>query len=97
MAASDSNKNEREYWPPPIWKTVQEEKTEVPEPPVTRHVKLPQKVAVRFLAETSGETLYSVAALMNQLRICISVDRSVDFEDAAKILRRYGIAAEREV
>jgi hypothetical protein len=66
-----------------------------PEPPITRQVSLPEKVSVRFLAEISGQSLYTIATVMWQLGIYVSVDRSVDFEDAAKILRRYGIAAER--
>jgi hypothetical protein len=66
-----------------------------PEPPITRRVSLPEKVSVRFLAETCGQSLYTIATVMWQLGIYVSVDRSVDFEDAARILRRYGIAAER--
>jgi hypothetical protein len=66
-----------------------------PEPPITRHVTLPEKVSVRFLAEISGQALDTIARVMSQLRIGVSVERSVDFEDAARILRRYGIAAEK--
>src|SRR5688572_27228736 len=66
-----------------------------PEPPIKRHVKLPEKVAVTYLAEVSGQTLDTIAALMNELRIIVAIERSVDFADAARILRRYGIAAEK--
>jgi hypothetical protein len=34
---------------------------------------------------------------MSELRIFVSINRSLDFDDAARILRRYGIAAERQV
>jgi hypothetical protein len=67
----------------------------VPEPPIYLRVTLPEKVSVKYLAERSGQTLRAIVALMHQWRIIVSVDRSVDFEDAAKILRRYGIQANR--
>jgi len=57
----------------------------------------PEKVAVRYLAEVSGQQLSTILALMNTLRIIVEVNRSVDFDDAAKILRRYGIGADRNV
>ena len=69
----------------------------VPEPPITRRVTLPEKVSVQFLAETSRQTIYTVAALMSELRVFVSVQRSVDFDDAAKILRKFGIEAIRAV
>ena len=68
----------------------------IPEPPITRRVTLPEKVSVKFLAEISDQTLDAIAAVMRQLRIVVSVDRSVDFEDAVRILWRYGIAADRD-
>jgi hypothetical protein len=69
----------------------------VPEPPITRRIALPEKVSVQFLAKTSGQTIYVVAALMSRLRIFVSVQRSMDFDDAAKILRKFGIEAIRAV
>lgn len=95
MPAPDPDDSERDY-SPPIWRAVPQKKAETPELPISRHVKLSEKVSVRFLAETTGETLYNIAMVMNRLRICIDVDRSVDFVDAAKILRQYGIGAEKE-
>jgi len=68
-----------------------------PEPPITRRVLLPGKVAVRYLAEESGQSLDAIASVMRELRIIIDVNRSVDFKDAANILRRYGIEAQRQV
>jgi len=58
---------------------------------------LPGKVAVRYLAEESGHSLDAIASVMRELRIIIDVNRSVDFKDAANILRRYGIEAQRQV
>jgi hypothetical protein len=69
----------------------------VPPPPITRQVSLPEVVAVKYLAEVSGASLYTIALDMQELREGTSVDRSVDFELAAKILRKYGIAAKRAV
>ena len=64
-----------------------------PGPPITRHVTMPEKVSVKYMAELSRQPRYAIIALMIQLGI--SADRSVAFEDAAQILRRYGIAVER--
>ena len=67
----------------------------VPDPPITRRITLPEKVSVQFITKTSGQTIYVVAALMSRLRIFVSVQRSVDSDDAAKILRKFGIEAVR--
>ena len=69
----------------------------VPPPPITRQVSLPEVVAVKYLAEVSGASLHTIVLDMQELREGTSVDRSVDFELAAKILRKYGIAAKRAV
>ncbi|SRR6266487_6446371 len=73
----------------------QKEGPSAPYPPVTRHVRLPEKVSVLFLAEASGQDLHAIMEVMTELRIIVSVNRSVDFADAQKILRRYGIWAAR--
>ena len=65
------------------------------EPPIICRVALPEVVSVKYIAEISGQDLDSVVAVMSQLRIIISVNRSISFDDAARILRRYGIAADR--
>jgi hypothetical protein len=67
----------------------------VPDPPITRQVSLPEKVSVKYLAEVSGASLYTITILMQELHIVGEVSRSIDFEDAAKILLKYGIAAKR--
>ena len=89
--------SERKPWPPAFWKAPQPLPPPVPEPPITRRVILPEKVAVRFLAEESGQRLNTIVSVMNELRITVDVNRSLDFDDAAKVLRRYGIAAERQL
>ena len=65
------------------------------QPRIKRHVGLPEMVAVKYLAELSGQDLQSIVAVMSELRIIVSVERSVSFEDAARILGRYGVAAHR--
>jgi hypothetical protein len=65
-----------------------------PYPPITTQVGLPAKVSVRFLAEVSGQDLHTITRLMSDLRIIVSASRSVDFADAQRILRMYGIWAE---
>ena len=96
MCPTNPDESERKSWPAPTWKAGQHKQAEAPEPPIRRHIALPEKVSVKFLAEISGQTLNEVVTLMSQLRVLVSVNRSVDFDDAAKILRKYGIAAERE-
>jgi len=66
-----------------------------PEPPIIRKILLPEKVAVRYLAEVSGASLYTIIITLRELHVIIDVERSVDFNIAAKLLRKYGIAAMR--
>jgi len=100
MSSPDPSK--RDYLLPPGCKDLvdalqrqQKDLPPAPYPPVTRHVRLPEKVSVRFLAEASGQDLHAIAKVMADLRIIVNVNRSVDFADAQKILRKYGIWAER--
>ena len=66
-----------------------------PYPRLTRAIVLPEKVSVKYLAELSGASLYTITILMQELGIVGEVSRSIDFEDAAKILKHYGILAKR--
>jgi len=66
-----------------------------PDPPITRRVTLPGVVSVKFIAEATGQSLHKIANRMNELRIIVSVNRSIEFDDAVRILRRYGIGADR--
>jgi hypothetical protein len=64
-------------------------------PPIFKCVSLPDMVAVKYLVEVTGASLYTITLDMGELGGGTSVDRSVDFELAAKILRKYGISAKR--
>lgn len=61
-----------------------------PLPPITQRVALPEIVAVRYLAELLQMSKEDVAALCGYFG-----ERSVPFEQAQKILRKYGIWADR--
>jgi hypothetical protein len=82
---SDAIKHERDLALPPV-----------PDPPITRQVSLPEMVSVKYLAELSGASLYTIALDVQELREGTRLGRSVSFELAAKILRKYGIEATRE-
>jgi hypothetical protein len=64
-------------------------------PPITRKLTLPNIVAVRYLGEVSGQDLATINAIMTELRIFVDVNRSVDFGAAQRILRHFGIEAQR--
>jgi len=59
-----------------------------PDPPITRQISLPEKVSVKYLAEITGASVRTITTL-------VSIHRSVDFEVAARILRKFGIEAKR--
>jgi hypothetical protein len=67
----------------------------MPLPPITRRITLPEIVSVRYLAEVSGKDINHILRVMSRLRILASVDRSISFDDAVRILRRYGIGADK--
>jgi hypothetical protein len=69
----------------------------VQDPPITRLVSLPEKVSIKYLAEISGASLYTMSIVLDEMQVFVRVDRSVDFETAVRILRKYGIAAKRDV
>ena len=77
---------ERKPWPPVFWKAPQPATPPPLEPVMTRSVTLPEKVAVRYLAEEAGASLCTITSVIRELHIDIDVNRSVDFEDAAKVL-----------
>src|SRR6266478_4283777 len=103
MALSDQDNTERGYLLPPGCKDLVDaikhqkdsEPVRVPYPPITRNVILPNMVAVRYLVEVSGQELDVITALMKDLRIIVDVNRSVEFGAAQRILRHFGIWAER--
>lgn len=96
MVPENPEENERKPKPASWWKAPPlSMETELPDPPITRHVFLPEKVAVRYLAEVSGQELKNILVVMRRLWILVEPNRSVDFPDAARILRKYGIEARR--
>jgi len=105
METSNEDNRERGYLLPPGCKDLLDviklpkapEPGSAPYPPITRKITLPNVVAVRFLVETSGQDVETIVALMHKLRIIVDVNRSVDFGTAQKILRHFGIWAERGV
>jgi hypothetical protein len=64
-------------------------------PPATRNITLPGVVSVRFLIEASGQRPEVVTALMRELHILVDIDRSIDFGAARRVLRHFGVSAER--
>jgi hypothetical protein len=94
VANREPNDAKRKY-EVPVWRKPTKN-TIRPEPPVMRHVVLPEKVAVKFLVEVTGQSLRDIVSALRDLRVFVSVDRSVDFEDADRLLRKYGIGAERQ-
>jgi hypothetical protein len=67
--------------------------TTTPEmPPITRHVTLPAVVAVRYLADLLKMSPQEIASLSGYSEL-----RSMPFDQAQKILRRYGIWANKAV
>src|SRR5690242_10670106 len=96
MTPEKPEPGERKPQPPSWWQAPpQQVRMSPPDPPITHHVVLPEKVAVKYLVEVSGQDLNTILSLMRELRIIVEPSRSVDFQDAAKILGRYGIGAEK--
>jgi hypothetical protein len=63
----------------------------VPDLPITKQVYLPEQVSVKYLAEVSGAGIFAISR-----QTSVSVNRSVAFDVAARILLKYGIEAKRE-
>jgi hypothetical protein len=105
MPFPDQNYNKRDYLLPTGCKDLadalkreKEAATKPPEdPPISRYVSLPKKVSVKFVAEISGQSLITIRLLMHELRIYIEENRGLDFSDAARLLRRYGIGANADI
>lgn len=96
MTAPDSDESDRNYWPPPIWR-AKEEKVDPPrpDPPISKRVKLPETVTVRYLAEITGQEFPKIVQELKRLRLYLGYQRSLSFEAAAQLLRKYGIGADR--
>ena len=95
MPTPDSDPGKRKYWPPPIWSAKQKRVgTPPPDPPITRRVNLPESVTVAYLAELTGQQPARIIEELKRLK-CYR-QRALDFEAAARLLRNYGIGADRE-
>jgi hypothetical protein len=66
-----------------------------PEPPITRRILLPEKVSIKYLAEVVGRDLAVIIADLVKLRCYLGDNRSIDFDDAARLLRKYGVGADK--
>jgi hypothetical protein len=95
MPTSDSESGKRQYWPPPTWSAKQKKVgPPPPDPPITRRVSLPESVTVAYLAELTGQQPDRIIEELKRLK-CYR-QRALDFDGAAKLLREYGIGADRE-
>jgi hypothetical protein len=94
----DSEDDKRKYWPPPVWSAREKKKVgpPPPDPPITKYVKLPETVTVRYLAELTGQELPRIVEELKRLRLFLDYKRSLTFEAASQYLRKHGIATERE-
>jgi hypothetical protein len=95
MASPNPDPAERKYWPPPIWSAKRKKvSAPPPAPPITRRVSLPPTVTVGYLAELTGQKPARIIEELKRLK-CYR-QRALDFEGAARLLRKYGIGADRE-
>ena len=67
-----------------------------PDPPISKRVKLPETVTARYLAEITGQELPKIVEELKRLRLFLGYQRSLTFEAAAQLLRKYGIGADRD-
>ena len=80
---------------PPLWQPAQRPRRK-PNPPINRHVTVPDPVSVKELIELAGKKPYCVIADLMQLGLFVNIDESVSFDIAARVLHWYGIAADPE-
>jgi hypothetical protein len=97
MPSPDSEENERVYWPPPTWTSKEKKGDPLPaaDPPILKRVKLPERVTIGYLAQITGQELHIIVEQLIRLRLYLGC-RGQDFESAARLLRKYGIGAEKE-
>jgi hypothetical protein len=77
-----------------IAKEAASSEADSPEPVIHAWVFLPDKVSLRYIAYLAGEDVKMVCGRMRRLDIICTIDRSVDFADAQRVLLTYGIQAE---
>ncbi len=96
MPTPEPNEQKRDCSLPPGCKDLidairaQPQPVVAPLPPITRRIALPEMVAVQYLAELLQMSTHEVSALSGY-----SVPRSVPFKQAQRILRGYGIRADK--
>ena len=75
-------------------------KQELPDPPVTDWICLPEIVSVRYLAEiiaeTTGKPFNITVHHMMRHHLKVALTRSTCFSDAVRVLKKYGIGAKLE-
>ena len=97
MTASDSDESDRKYQPAPTWRAkVKKVGSPPPDPPISKRVRLPETVTARYLAEITGQEFSRIVEELKRLRLYLGSTRSLGFEAAAKLLRKYGIGADRD-
>jgi len=97
VTTSDSDESDRKYQPAPIWRAKVKKVGWPPaDPPSSRRVRLPETVTPRYLAEITGQELPRIVEELKRLRLYLGDKRSLDFEAASKLLRKYGIGADRD-
>ncbi|HET7624851.1 MAG TPA: hypothetical protein VFM25_06250 [Verrucomicrobiae bacterium] len=97
MNTPDSEEGDRKYWPPPVWRAKEKKVGRPPaDPPISKRVKLPETVTVRYLAEITGKEFLVIVEELKRLRLFLGYERSLDFQAAARLLCKYGIGADRD-
>ncbi len=95
MPEAGPDPGKRQYWPPPTWSAKRKKVgSPPPDPPITRRVTLPDTVTVGYLAELTSQKPTRIVEELKRLKCYREI--ALDFEDAAKLLRKYGIGADRE-
>src|SRR5437879_4978495 len=97
MSPSDPNEYKTRYLRASLSAKQEDAVTQAQEPAIVRYVSLPEKFSIEYLTEITGQALRTTIGDLVRLRSFLGRYRSLDFEDAAKLLRKYGIGANREV
>jgi len=81
----------------PIWRAKEKKIGPPPaDPPISKRVKLPETVTARYLAEITGQEFSKIVEELKRLRLFLGHERSLGFDAAARLLRKYGIGADRD-
>lgn len=58
-------------------------------------IEIPDRAPIRLLALVLGKKIYQIIADLMELSVFATVNESVDFETASKVLRKYGYQAKK--